>query len=70
MRYSAEPKYRIYVKRYGFLSFDKIMGTHAIAKHLSNKYSQKLLDIAKKIYNRCNKNCFKDRNLKNSRSNW
>ena len=38
MRYSIEPKDRIYVKGYGFLSFAKKMGTH-----LSNKYSQKLL---------------------------
>ena len=43
MRYSIEPKDRIYVKGYGFLSFAKNMGTH-----LSNKYSQKLLDTAKK----------------------
>ena len=43
MRYSIEPKDRIYVKRYGFLSFAKDMGTH-----LSNKYSQKLLGTAKK----------------------
>ena len=43
MRYSIEPNdIRIYVKRYGFLSFAKKMGTH-----LSNKYSQKLLDTAK-----------------------
>ena len=43
-------KNRIYVKGYGFLSFAKNMGTHAtkIAKNLSNKYSQKLLDSAKK----------------------
>ena len=34
---------RIYVKGYGFLSFDKNMG-----KNLSNKYGQKLLDSAKK----------------------
>ena len=33
----------IYVKGSGFLSFTKNMGTH-----LSNKYSQKLLDTAKK----------------------
>ena len=33
----------IYVKRYGFLSFAKNM-----AKGLSNKYGQKLLDSAKK----------------------
>ena len=65
MRYSIEPRDRIYVKGYGFLSFAKKMGTH-----LSNKYSQKLLDTAKKIYSRCNKDCFKKSNSKNSRSNW
>ena len=43
MRYSIEPRDRIYVKGYGFLSFAKNMGTH-----LSNKYGQKLLDSAKK----------------------
>ena len=43
MRYSIEPRDRIYVKGYGFLSFAKNMG-----KNLSNKYSQKLLDTAKK----------------------
>ena len=34
---------RVYVKGYGFVSFAKNMG-----KSLSSKYSQKLLDIAKK----------------------
>ena len=43
MRYSIEPKERIYVKGYGFLSFAKIMG-----KNLSNNYGQKLLDTTKK----------------------
>ena len=43
MRYSIEPRDRIYVKGYGFLSFAKNMG-----KSLSNKYDQKLLDSAKK----------------------
>ena len=43
MRYSIEPRDRIYVKGYGFLSFAKNMG-----KSLSNKYSLKLLDSAKK----------------------
>ena len=43
MRYSIEPRDRIYVKRYRFLSFAKNMG-----KSLSNKYRQKLLDSAKK----------------------
>ena len=41
MRYSIEPKDRIYVKGYRFLSFAK-----NIAKTLSNKYSQKILDTA------------------------
>ena len=39
MRYSIEPRDRVYVKGYGFLS---------IAKNLSNKYSQKLIDTAEK----------------------
>ena len=43
MRYPIEPKDRIYVKGYGFVSFAKNLG-----KNLSNKYSQKLLDTAKK----------------------
>ena len=43
MRYSVEPRNRIYVKGYGFLFFAKNMG-----KSLSNKYGQKLLDSAKK----------------------
>ena len=43
MKYSIEPRYRIYVKGYGFLSFAKNMG-----KSLSDKYGQKLLDSAKK----------------------
>ena len=41
MRYSIEPRNRIYVKGYGFLSFAKTIG-----KNLSNKYSQKPLDSA------------------------
>ena len=43
MRYSIEPKDRIYVKGYGFLSFAKNIG-----KSLSNKYSQNLIHRAKK----------------------
>ena len=43
MRYSVEPRDRIYVKGYGFLSFAKNIG-----KSLSNKCGQKLLDRAKK----------------------
>ena len=43
MRYSIEPRDRIYVKGYRFLSFAK-----NIDKNLSNKYGQKLLDSPKK----------------------
>ena len=41
--YSIEPRDRIYVKGYGFLSFAKNKG-----KSLSNKYDEKLLNNAKK----------------------
>ena len=39
MRYSLEPRNRIYVKGYGFMSF---------ARSMSNKYGKKLVDTAKK----------------------
>ena len=43
MRYSIEPRDRRHVKGYGFLSFAK-----NIVKDIGSKYSQKLVDIAKK----------------------
>ena len=43
MRCSIEPKDRIYIQGYAFLSLPKNMG-----KNLSSKYSQKRLDSAKK----------------------
>ena len=43
IRYSIEPKDRIYVKGYGFLPFAK-----NTSKNFSNKYSQNLLGKAKK----------------------
>ena len=50
MRYSIEPRERRYVKGYAFLSFARNIGTHAakVAKNMSNRYSQKLVDSAKK----------------------
>ena len=39
MRYSTEPRDRVYVKGYGFMSF---------ARSMSNKYGKKLVDTAKK----------------------
>ena len=50
MRYSIEPREGRYVKGYGFLSVTRNIGTHAakVAKNMSNKYSQKRVDSAKK----------------------
>ena len=39
MRFSLEPRNRIYVKGYGFMSFTRSM---------SNKYGKRLVDTAKK----------------------
>ena len=39
MRYSAEPKYKKYVKAYGFLSFPR---------KFSDKYRKKFIDTATK----------------------
>ena len=50
MRYSVEPRDRIFVKAYGFLSFAKNKGENIgkkINKNLSSKYSQKFLDHTK-----------------------
>ena len=44
MRYLIEPRHRVYVKCYGFLSFSKNM-----VESLSNKYGQKRFDKAKKV---------------------
>ena len=41
MRCSIEPRDRIYVKGYGFLSFARNIG-----KTLNNKYGQKIIDTA------------------------
>ena len=64
MKHSIEPRDRIYVKGYGFLSFSKSMG-----KSLSNKYGQKLLDSAKKSTADAIKTASKRAIQKNSRSN-
>ena len=46
MRYSIEPRDILYVKGYGFLSLSR--HANKVAKNLSNKYGQKLLDSTKK----------------------
>ena len=64
MRYSTEPRFRKYVKGYGFLSFSRKFG---------DKYGKKLMDAATKTGIDC-KNCFKKSSSKNCRSykrfNW
>ena len=45
-RYSVQPRDRIFVKDYGFLSFIRNMGKNK-SKNVSSKYSQKLSDHAK-----------------------
>ena len=40
MRYSTEPRDRVYVKGYGFMSF---------ARSMSNKYGKKLVDTVTKF---------------------
>ena len=47
MCYSVEARDRRYVKGYGFLSFAINVGKN-IDKNIRNKYSQKLVDSAKK----------------------
>ena len=65
MRYSIEPKDRIYLKGYEFLSFAKKMGTNS-----SNKYGQELLDNAKKSTTDAIKTASKRAIEKKSRSHW
>ena len=51
VRYSVQPRNRIFVKGYGFLSFAKNMGENIgknIRKNLSDKYTQKILDHIKR----------------------
>ena len=65
MRYSTEPRFRKYVKGYGFLSF---------ARKFGDKYGKKLIDTAIKAGIDAAKNCFKKSGSKNCRSyrrfNW
>ena len=61
MRYSTEPRDRIYVKGYGFMSF---------ARSMSNKYGEKLVNTAKKNATDAIKTASKRLIQKNCRSNW
>ena len=49
-RYSVQPRDRIFLKNYGFLSFARNMGKNfskSISKNVSRKYCQKRLDHTK-----------------------
>ena len=49
-RYSVQPRERVFVKRYVFLSFAKNMSKYIrknTSRNLISKYSQKLIDHAK-----------------------
>ena len=46
MPYSVQPRYRIFVKGYGFLSSGKTNDKN-ISKNLRDKYNQNLLHYAK-----------------------
>ena len=65
MRYSTEPRFRKYVKGYGFLSF---------ARKFGDKYGKKLIDTATKTGIDAAKSASKRVVQKNSRSyrrfNW
>ena len=63
--HSIKSRDRINIKGYGFFTSAKNMG-----KNLNNKYSQKLLDSAKKSTTDAVKTVSKKSNSKNSRSNW
>ena len=72
-RYSVQPRDRIFVKGYGFLSFAKNMGRNigkSISKNLSSKYSQKRLDHAKLSATVPLKTTSKNVIQKKSRRNW
>ena len=72
MRYSVQPREKIFVKGYGFLSFAKNMGKNFgknISKNLPGKYSQKLLDHAEQSATDAFKTASK-RVIQKSRINW
>ena len=73
MRYSVEPRDRIFVKGYGFLSFAKNKGKNIgkkINKNLSSKYSQKFLDHTKQSATVALKTSSKKDPPKYNRGNW
>ena len=71
-RYSVQPRDRIFVKGYRFLSSSKNMGRNIgknISKNVSSKYSQKLFDHAQQSATDLLKTTSKRAIQKNSRRN-
>ena len=61
MRYSIEPRERIYVKGYGFMSF---------ARNVSDKYSKSLMNVSKTFAKTAGKKILKETAKSNLRFNW
>ena len=55
MRYLTEPKFRKYVKGYGFLSFDRKFG-EKYGKKLMDTATKTGIDAAKTVKKNCTKN--------------
>ena len=73
MRYTVQPRDRIFENSYEFLSFAKNMGKNIgknIIKNLHSKYDQKVLDHAKQSATDAFKTASKRVFQKNSRNNW
>ena len=67
MRYSIEPRDRVFVKDYIFLSLAENMGKNIgknVSQNLSSKYSQKLLGHAKQFITDALKTIFRKSNSK------
>ena len=64
MHTSIEPRNRIFLKGYGFLTFEKNMGNS-----LNGKHSQILFDLLNYLVQMHSK-LFQKRNSNYSRSNW
>ena len=68
-RYLAQPRDRIFIKGYGFLSFARNVGKN-LSKNLSGSYCQKCIDHAKQSATDTLKTALKRVIQKNSRSHW
>ena len=71
--YLVQPRHRVFVRGYGFLSFAKSMDKNIgknISRNLNSKYSQKRLDHAKQSVADALRTASKKSNSKTSWRNW